>query len=113
MNIDMKLDISKLSPAPWHVVDWAWSNTPKEVIADNDENVVESHTDMVMCAMARNFLEITMRRGWGIKLCSDGRWMVLHNEEIPIHVGLAGWSDPFTAVIETEKWLVANMEGKQ
>lgn len=94
------MDINKLSPAPWHVINRPWANEPDEIIADNDENVVKSYNDLVMCAMARNFLDIVMRRGWGTFLFSDG-WGIT-NSCLPKHLCHMRWPDPFTAVIEAE-----------
>ena len=115
MNIDLKLDISKLSPAPWHVEDYpsSWPSITSGPADDASErrsidDPMEPF-DMAMCAMARNFLDITMRRGWGVIVHPDG-WGV---DVILPKLRLMRWDDPFTAVVEAEKWWVANMEGKQ
>lgn len=77
MNIDLKLDINKLSPAPWHVIDdprfWPSITSGQADDASERRSIDDPMEpfDMVMCAMARNFLDITMRRGWGVKLCSE------------------------------------------
>lgn len=118
MNIDMKLDIEKLSPAPWHVEDYP-SSWPS-ITSGPADDASERHSiddpmepwDMVMCAMARNFLEITMRRGWGVVRFQSGWAIAFPDMEIPNRLRHMRWPDPFTAAIEAEKWWVENMETK-
>lgn len=106
----MVLDIDKLSPAPWNVSNRPWVNEPDEIIVDNNENTVESHNDLVMCAMARNFLDIVMRRGWGVVKFQSGWAIAFPSMDVPNRLRHMRWYDPFTAVQEAEKWWVANME---
>ena len=115
MNIDLKLDIEKLSPAPWHVEYYpsSWSSITSGPADDASERRSIDDPmelpDMVMCAMARNFLDIVMRRGWGVVKFQSGWAIAFPGMEIPNRLRHMRWDDPFTAVQEAEKWWVANM----
>lgn len=112
MNIDLKLYLESVSPAPWNVISHKWDvltsgptgDISKQTLLDNQM----TRPDMVMCAMARNFLDIVMRRGWGVIVHPDG-WGV---DVILPKLRAMRWPDPFTAVQEAEKWWVANMGEK-
>lgn len=118
MNIDLKLEISKLSQAPWHVIDdprfWPSITSGPADDASERRSVDDPMEpfDMVMCAMARNFLDIVMRRGWGVVKFQSGWAIAFPDIVVPHDIRGLRWNDPFTAVLEAEKWWVANMEVK-
>lgn len=91
-----------LSPAPWSIVNHSWAKVPTEVVVDNDENTVDPHEVLRIAVMGRNFLDIIMKRGWGVKLFSNGGYGVL-GPCLPLHIESERWPDPFTAVIEADK----------
>lgn len=88
--------MNNLSPLPWKI-----DFTP-------EENLVSGYNlltfdDKVMCIQAREFLEITTKRGWGVKLFSNGGWGVI-GPCLPLEVEDSRWPDPFTAILESDKW---------
>ncbi len=76
-------------------------------------------------ALARNAFDVMMRRGWWPELvfkdgnnqqwkvkCLWGHFWTNDWEEERIKKGptVRTWPDPFTALVEAEKWLVENLE---
>lgn len=60
----------------------------------------------------RDAEEIQLRRGWGVELTSLG-WKVRGGDELYWKLsGQPGHPHPAIALIETEKWFVANVEKK-
>ncbi len=111
------MDLEKLSQAPWT----AWSMNappsqspygpygrvigPRFFFVDHSECLAPDDAEFI--ALARNAFEVMMRRGWGVEWNADG-WTV---------TGL-NWSgpetaaDPFTALVEADKWYRENVEKK-
>ena len=68
-------------------------------------------------------LEVMMHRGWGVRLLLTllsteskeilPRWHVLGISEPQGWPFKIGWSDPFTALVEADKWYKENVEQKQ
>lgn len=94
------IDITKLTPAPWELTDEGWC-----VDADMHE-----HQEFI--AIARNAFDVMMRQGWGVvlvKIDNQNYWCVPQLTPgicMPIH----RWPDPFTALIEADKWYKENVE---
>ncbi len=97
------MDVTKLSPAPW----FAYG---KQLCSGNVLAEFESETDAIAAALARNALDVLLRRGDTFLLCrtDDGRcWMV----DGPNGWITGSWSNPFTALVEADKKYAANVEG--
>ena len=131
----MSLDLSKLTPAPWVVCreteEFGTIGMPV-VRMDDDDSIVVGHgsdwgpttdnteTDATFIALARNAFEVLIRRGWGVEKrggCDPG-WMVTdiigdvfyppdsdNTAILP--------SDPFTAIVEADKWLREHVKGEK
>ena len=107
----MTLDLSKLSPAPW-------VNCGHELFFGRQRQgtrhqQILKEADAEFCALARNAFDIMMRRGWG---CSHGPrgWWVNCPMEVCLKFGvnfkMEPFPDPFTALVEAEKWYVEHVE---
>lgn len=76
--------------------------------------------NMQFIALARNAFDVMMRRGW-YALQDSEKWIVAGegtgilwaNKGYPkVIAEQPAWSDPFTALVEAEKWYVENVEEK-
>jgi hypothetical protein len=130
------IDLEKLTPPPWHVRQSESSS--KWILADaNDEYIAtfEIKEAAERCALARNAFDVMMRRGWSPEKYIDG-WTATGTDREQIVVlskwrrELCGWHrdehgeaqwgpdgnkpaqfpDPFTALVEADKWLRENVE---
>jgi len=115
----MSLDLTKLTPAPWHV-EKAWSEIvgevwqvmgPRGLVGKflQEQNAEE-------CCLARNAFDVMTRRGWNPRCCGPRGWIVQHEanydvDETPADV-VPGvfWPDPFTALVEADKWYKEHVE---
>lgn len=123
------IDLTKLSPAPWDAVrisddvavvvhkggpasftsifhntgnldEWPWAN--------------ESDADFI--ALARNAIDVMMRRGWYAALEREGfvnrnKWIVREKTGMCVAgAGAVEYPDPFTALVEADKWYRENIE---
>ncbi len=130
------MDLSKLTPADEFemVIDCDsrkdhtrgtqfWACTPDRDTREEASADAELHT------LARNAFDVMMRRGWTAErfsLLGGGfSWripMVQANDMIRQHGAdaaefksfaiLAKWPDPFTALVEADRWYATNVEGK-
>jgi hypothetical protein len=105
------LDLEKLTPVPWeasneecpciHNGDWddvlwePWACTP---------------TDAEFISLARLAFDVMMRRGWGVERVGSTGWF-LTDDSLANLPGFEGgpYSDPFTALVEADKWYKANI----
>lgn len=112
------MDLEKVTAAPW--------GEAKNVVYGPDGMIGEfgfgylfNDPEMIANAaftcLARNAFEVMMRRGEGFMLCQtdDGkRWMI--DCSIGNHGWIPGfWPDPFTALVEADKWYTQNVEAKE
>lgn len=114
----MTLDLSRLPAAPWNALKGA-INHPSGfpmLLAETDEP--GDLAALEFAAMARGALEIQMRRKWTSSFDFDG-WCVIDDECCLIMTNKTlenpegeskCWPDPITALIEAEKWWVANVK---
>ena len=121
-EIDMAvpIDLSKLTPAPWlHIKKRSWETIEPDVIdytIDDDGIHGKGESDMPFIALARNAFDVLMRRGWAV--CPrDGKWIVLIPPSVDalwkafdLHCPDMSRDDPFTALVDADAWLTANME---
>lgn len=125
----MTFDPTKLTAAPWRFDE----NASILSIQDGDGDSVfwedhESHhlksqsdDDLPFIALARNAFDVMMRRKrWFTSPLGGGMWTVFTGEDRigggHTAYGYFGhdlkWPDPFTALIEADKWYAANVENK-
>lgn len=114
------LDLTKLSPAPWFadprdrlVIDAGRSVLTTEVeLAAGGSN--RPTVDMAFVALARNAFDVQLRRGWGVMPCRSvaGWWVCKDSEGTPFRDDCPRlyWPDPFTALVEADKWYRENAE---
>lgn len=70
--------------------------------------------------LARNAFDVMLRRGWTARRLSTGSWIVQDSNNQPLQEphrrpDLTDWfeaADPFTALVEADKWYRENVEGK-
>jgi hypothetical protein len=74
----------------------------------------DGNADAAFIALARNAFDVMMRRGWGIFRLKDETWRV--QDEFSLWLWNDGrffdGPDPFTALVEADRWYRENVEGK-
>ncbi len=128
----MSIDLSNLPPAPWFV-----GSLPYHVKALCDKegeppvgeseafrlaNTWSGHaaprmeiakTVAAFAVLARNAFDIMLRRGWGVERVWNNdlrvyRWYIVADAPRALREGFA---DPFTALVEADRWYAENVEG--
>jgi hypothetical protein len=136
----MSIDLSKLSPAPWqarclepHTVQIngkpfvAPPHVARVYYDEHRRRVTEmlldgKHAvDLEFAALARNAFAVQMETGWyAVRIDSGndvGKWMLARTFWAYTNA-FAAWcqehvfADPLTAIVETRKWYVENIEKK-
>jgi hypothetical protein len=117
--MEIFMDLEKLTPAPWRVRQSESSS--KWILADaNDEYIAtfEIKEAAEQCALANNAFDVMMRRQWCAypywtpskkrlwKVCFAGCDTVLLNKMPKLN------DDPFTAIVEADRWYRENIEGE-
>lgn len=90
-----------LSPLPWSI-----DLTPEESLVSGYSLL--TYNDKLMCIQARIFLDIAMKRGWGVVRFDSGWAVAFPSLDVPEALRAMRWPDPFTAITETEKWWKEN-----
>lgn len=82
--------------------------------------IIEASNMAAFAALARNALDVMMRRGWGVVLNPEAGpmqgWLVeLPNASYPMGTKMydlvnARWKDPFTALVEADAWYREHVE---
>jgi hypothetical protein len=108
------MDVSKLAPAPWRVTGDAaglpfivYPCPADEGCADGCLRI-EKHLEFI--ALARNAFDVMMRRGWTPRKTGEF-WTagdLWHSHDAVWYVG--PWGDPFTALVEADKWYKERVE---
>ena len=128
----MTLDLSKLTPAPWLRVPYGgdWKDR-EECLAvghpETESGICDANhywqrvfngwmarrADVEFVCLARAAFEVMMRRKWNptYRGGTNGGWYVLNILEDRVGRVLA--DDPFTALVEADRWYVANVEAKK
>ncbi len=106
----MSIDLSKLSPAPWHTDDLMQVYNHEYCVADCG---YQDEADFI--ALARNAFDVMLRRGWGVERVWDNdlrvhRWYIVTDAPRALREGFA---DPFTALVEADRWYAENVEGSR
>lgn len=96
------MDVSKLTPAPWFIGGKLYLNRyPRAVEA--------VPTDYEFVNLARNAFDVMLRRHWHAEYEPVSRtWIV--SEFDWLAAPQLSWPDPFTALVEADKWYSANVE---
>lgn len=110
------MDLGKLSPAPWQVASGSWGNGGcySYVCNINHDTRADGETDREFITLARNAFDVMMRRGWTANWNVDKSWGVQDawTARYPKGLGGQGWPDPFTALVEADRWYKENVEKK-
>jgi hypothetical protein len=95
------MDLSKLTPAPWTVDERGWCDD------------ADYHENQEGIALMRNAADVMMRRGWW-PVCDSEKWFVRGEGTGPLQIKNddGPWSDPFTALVEADRWYKENVEAK-
>ena len=133
----MSIDLTKLTPAPWSTggtfmpgspaeQQWVWG--PRVKHTDQSGTVVAERvkpTNAAFIALARNAFDVMMRRGWyacrvsvgtqtgdveKYRLSKDFRY-IIENEDWWL-ASQKWYDDPFTALVEADKWYRDHIEAK-
>lgn len=118
----MSIDLNKLTPAPWevsgsgrsdHAICGDATDTGNRPLFERWDGKSDD-TDAQFCALARNAFDVMMRRGWSAIQQPDDSWGVFlrdcDNGYLIVSSGVRLWSDPFTALIEADKWYRENVK---
>lgn len=104
------IDLDKLTPAPWKILG--------DLSLGFEHGWSTSQTDFDFIALARNAFDVMMRRGWSPSLIVNGErsgmWVIIGDCSIKIDAFNAKYAfdDPFTALVEADKWHKENVEKK-
>lgn len=120
------MDLARVTPAPWHDDGYRIYGPTDDADKRNGGVITEyKHSDHVMpddgefIALARNAMDVMIRRAWWaspIFGTAGTIWSVYHIRGDGVKATVAGfqaWPDPFTALVEAEKWYRENVERKQ
>src|SRR4051812_23695569 len=107
------MDLAKLTPAPWYVQ----IEGGGVVMAADDCPVAEcgGDVDAEFIALARNAFAVMMDRNWTPVPIGNGYWMPQHPDDgtpgyfTNAHPGRV-FTDPFTAIVEADKFYRANID---
>ena len=121
----VELDLSRLSPAPWRLQEECPEQDADVGVFAADGKVVTlgdvmACVDLAFIALARNAFNVMVRRGWGLGFSGQEGpmqgWLVLLPKEMyPLDHRLYPLAnlratDPFTALVEADKWYRENCE---
>lgn len=129
------MDLEKLTSAPW---EWHAEDGSLLTLSQAGDDVAghvlscapcgacqkrgapclgPSKADAEFIALARNAFDVMMRRGWCPVLRDKGEWVVQDGEEWVYRFANYGGdgsrinaADPFTALVEADRWYRANVE---
>lgn len=118
------MDLDKLTPAPWEAGMLAGGEfTVYSTSAEPGRNGVctmyasgwlsgnlkHKIDDGEFIALARNALDVMMRRGWGVmRLSGVPAWRAVDWEGREILSGF--YDDPFTALVQADRWYREHVE---
>jgi hypothetical protein len=131
----MSIDLSKLSPAPWSI------NARKEIDCKNlpgidsptgsvcdfgnsemyypTEGNCPGEADFEFMVLARNAFDVMTRRSWYVIPAIEGGWSICATTvfDNPYEHDGSGdcgpkYDDPFTALVEADKWYRKNVESE-
>lgn len=112
----MTFDPKQLMPAPWEVYCESNNEDYPSIsgltcgLHGGDSCIIDiNHANFI--ALARNAFDVMMRRGWIAARATTGEWVVKHGDGLAKYEildkpsgGLFFASDPFTAIVEADRW---------
>lgn len=112
----MGLDLTKLTAAPWksdgcNVIGPPEESGHMQIYDEGGHN----EADAVFIALARNAFDVMMRRKKWFPVPNGVSWDVcqengtLEDPEL-VHAWPMDWPDPFTALVEADKWYKEHVE---
>lgn len=112
------IDLAKLTPAPWTAgaISETLYDPSGAVLAHfyhggTDETRAAAHAAMEFTALARQAMDVMMRRHWTVTRWVNEKWGVLDTNDKWIHPLLSydgnAHDDPFTALVAADAWLLA------
>lgn len=120
------MNLEKLSAAPWRASGCDKHSEIRNPVLScfmvrGPNGPAQSVDDKEFAALARNAFDVMMRRGWTVKkLYPDksewgietrkGWWFENASQNGESMNSLCWYPDPFTALVEADKWYVANVE---
>ncbi len=129
----MSIDLTKLTPAPWMRVPFGgqWKDEDGCIgvghpltnsgICDCEnywEQIVggwcAKRTNIEFIALARNAFDVMMMRNWHAEFV-DGRWLAIDDDGHAVHYGNSYFppgNDPFTVIVDSDKWYREQVENK-
>jgi hypothetical protein len=115
------MDLSKLTPAPWihdlpGCVGHVYPEGGMRVIAVPGYPSKAQPIDLAdaeFIALARNAFDVMARRGWGVVQRSSGWFAAIPGSEPMVEFRKMRFPDPFTALVESDKWYRENVEGER
>ncbi len=119
----MSIDLTRITPAPWFAKGegiccgvYQGEYGKQGVPIDLQD---PTWADAQFIALARNAFDVMMRRGWHTRKVG-GKWHVVEPQEHKVLYRGQGMEaicidagDPFTALVEADKWYAENVEAKQ
>ena len=102
------MNLDKLTPAPWklfgHEKTVLYVCGPETVVVAELDGLKRDDTEFI--CLARNAFAVMMRRGWYAVPDSE-KWFIFgEGSSVLSAAGIYGpWPDPFTAMIETDRWM--------
>lgn len=110
------IDLSKIAPAPWHNDGreiYGPSGSPANGIYIYDEGGHNEDEAQFIC-LARNAFDVMMRRGWTLEQIGT-TWFVADGCDGATEAANAvgGFQDPFTALVEADKWYREHVEAEK
>ena len=122
----MSFDPNKLTPAPWDANSnetalAVWHDSKVMVASgwsvhhsDKTPSTEEKNANMAFIALARNAFDVMMRRGWHAYFdeAAQGWFLGGHHGSLNAFSQSVGacFSDPFTALVEADKFYRENVE---
>jgi hypothetical protein len=103
--------MENLTPAPWtceyfEVHDQYDVSSGPVNDASERFSILETlkKSDAEFIALARDAFDVMIKRGWNPIKLPQGEWVVREMNNSQHSRGSEGWSDPFTALVEADKY---------
>lgn len=121
----MSIDLTKLKTGHWKVYRCSYCEEGHACNFDGEQSLDHSYdechhpldlNEAEFIALAGRAFDVMMRRGWGVahfpcKRNKVGVWMAIECQDGPIIENVStGWPDPFTALVEADRWYKENVE---
>ena len=124
------MNLEQLTPEPWVAAEGQVADATLDTRVAECSGMVDDETALAnseFIALARNAFAVMMRRGWHVErfsLMGGGfAWRIPLNvandmirqqganaAQFVRYADIAKWSDPFTALLEADRWYKENVE---